>query len=133
MFGLNPYVLLALAAAFASTAAGSFWAGKEWEQGAQAQRDIAAMLKGGEQRRTDAKRIDTAATGHEADKREIRTEFVVITQEVERVVKEPFYRDAAAPACLDDDGLRQLTAAITGPRAAASQPARAVPGPRPAD
>lgn len=133
MFGLNPYVLLGAAIAAATIAASSFWAGKEWEQGAQAQRDVAAMLKVEKVRRTDAKRIDTAAAGHEGDKTRIRTEFITITKEVERVVQVPFYAAADAPACLDDGGLRQLTDAITGPRAAASEPARTVPRPRHAD
>jgi hypothetical protein len=80
-----------------------------------------------EARRIDAKVIDTAAVGHEADKREIRTEFITITEKVERIVREPFYA-ADGPACLDIGGLRELADAIA-PRAAASEPARAVPGP----
>ena len=124
---MNPYLLIAAGLALAATAAGGFWAGKEWEQGAQAQRDVAAMLKVQQVRRADVKRIDTAAAGHEADKREIRTEFITITETVERVVREPFYAPGA-PACLDDGGLRELAAAVTGARAAASQPARAVHG-----
>lgn len=51
MLGLNPWVLLGLAAAFATTAAGGFWAGKEWEQGQQAQREQEAQ----QARESDAK------------------------------------------------------------------------------
>lgn len=134
MFGFaNPWILLALAAGLAATGAGGFWAGKEWEQGAEAQRQVEAKEQADEKRRSDAKQIDTAAAGHEGDKTRIRTEFVTITQTVERIVREPFYAAPDAAACLDPAGLQALTDAIAGPRAAASQPARTVPQPRPPD
>jgi hypothetical protein len=69
-------------------------------------------------------RVDTASVGHEADRRRIQTEFVTVTEEVERVVEKTVYRDV----CLDDDGLRALRSAIHGPDPA-SEPARVVPGP----
>jgi hypothetical protein len=103
------------------------WKVQDWRHGyLDAQRQEQAR----EDRARREKTIDNAAAGHEADKREIRTEFITITQEVERVVQTPFY--AAGQQCLDDDGLRQLAAAV-GPAGAASQPARAVSGPRAAD
>lgn len=74
------------------------------------------------------KTIDTAAQSHEQDKTEIRTEFLTITEQVERIIREPFYVAADAPACLDADGLRQLATAIR-PGAPASEPASAVPRP----
>lgn len=74
------------------------------------------------------KTIDTAAEGHERDKTEIRTEFVTITEQVERIVREPFYVAADAPACLDDDGLRQLAQAIR-PSAPAGEPSGTLPRP----
>jgi hypothetical protein len=44
--------------------------------------------------------------GHEADKDKLRTEFLTITQTVEKIVEKPVYRDM----CLDDcDGLRALS------------------------
>jgi protein-disulfide isomerase-like protein with CxxC motif len=103
------------------------WQVQTWRHGyLESQRQEQAR----EDRARREKTIDVAAAGHEADKREIRTEFITITQEVERVVQTPFY--AAGQQCLDDDGMRQLAAAL-GPATAASQPARAVPGSRPAD
>lgn len=90
--------------------------------GMTAQRDLAAQQAGAKEqaRRTD--KIDAAATGHETDKAQIRTQFKTIIKEVDRVVQKPVYLNV----CLDDDGLRAARAAI-GPAPAASQPAPAVP------
>lgn len=100
------------------------WKVQDWRHGyLEAQR----LEQAREDRARREKTVDSAAAGHEADKRSIRTEFITITQEVERVVEAPFY--AAGQQCLDDDGLRQLRAAV-GAAAAAGEPARAVPGSR---
>jgi len=80
-----------------------------------------------EQARKNERTADKGAAGHEADKARIRTEFITITEEVERVVQKPVYRDV----CLDDDGLRILAGAITG-QPAAGQSAPAVPRSEPA-
>lgn len=99
-------------------------AGIRWEKGQQALREQ-------QQREDEAKayarrldRQDGAAQGHERDKERMRVQFVTITEEVERVVEKPIYRDV----CLDDDGLRILRRAIDGSEAA-SEPAPALPGP----
>jgi len=113
------YVAVALAAALAAGA--GTWKVQNWRYSAIEKERLEAAA---EKARIDAKRIDTAATGHEADKGAIRTEFVVITQEVERVVQTPFY--AAGQQCFDDDGLRQLRSAA-GIAQPASQPANPVP------
>lgn len=112
-------VQLAIALAIALAAG---WAGIEWEQGQQAQLEV--QRERIEQERIARIRVrhDKAAAGYEADKRQIRTVYVPITQEVERVVEKPFYSDL----CLDDDGLRSARRAIAG-TGAASEPARAVP------
>jgi hypothetical protein len=113
---------LVLAALLAGFAGG--WKVQDWRAGANERDRLEAVDR---QRRQDEKVVDVAATGHEKDKVQIRTEFIPITQEIERVVEKPVYRDV----CLDADGMRLLADAIQ-PRAAASQPARAVPGPAPA-
>ena len=98
--------------------------GVKFHAGITAQRDLATHEA---QAKATAKKLDRgdkAAVGHEADKSQIRTEFVTITQEVERVVEKPVYRNM----CFDDDGLRLLGNAIAG-RPAASQPAPALPEP----
>lgn len=116
---------LLIGAAVAGTGA---WKVQDWRFGAK---EADRMEQAAKEEGIRLQRIDTAAVGHEADKAEIRTEFITITETVERIVREPFYA-AGAPACLDPDGLRQLTDAIRGPNAA-SQPPAAVPRPRAAD
>ena len=97
----------------------------------QAWRWDAADLKRLEAQRSEANRqiraIDKASEGYEGDRAAIRTEFIEITKEVERVVQKPVYRNV----CLDDDGLRQLerAAAATG---YPGQPAGGVPTSSPA-
>jgi hypothetical protein len=115
---MMPY-LLVIALAIGAAAG---WSVNGWRHAALENERIAAAA---EKRRMDAKVIDRAAEGHEQDKVRIQTEFVTITQEVERVIEKPFY--VASEQCLDDDGLRELNAARR-PAAAASQPAPAVPG-----
>lgn len=87
-----------------------------------AQRDLAEQQTGIKEQARRVDKIDAAATGHEADKARIRTEYQTIIKEVDRVVQKISYRNI----CFDDDGLRAARAAI-GPAAAASQPAPALP------
>lgn len=114
----------------AVVAAGGFAGGAQWHAG----RDAVAARKADAAAQVDAsnkrKVIDSAATGHETDKEEIRVVYRTVTKEVQRVSKTPFY--AADQLCLDDAGLRALASAPSPARASASQPAPAVPaGARP--
>jgi hypothetical protein len=120
---------LLVAALIAGLLAGGVgtWKVQDWRHAAK---DKARMEAEAEARRINAKAVDTAAVGFEADKGRIRTRTRTITKEVERVTQGEFY--AAGQLCLNDDGLRQLRSAIA-PAAVASEPARAVPRPRPAD
>jgi hypothetical protein len=117
------YVYLAVLLAGLFAGGIGTWRVEEWRHDALAKAQMEAVA---EKAKFDRRSVDTAAEGHEKDKAQIRTEFKTITQEVERIVHEPFYVDGGM--CLDADGLRQLAAA-TGSAAAASQPARALPGP----
>jgi hypothetical protein len=110
------------AVALIAAAAASFgaWQVQSWRYGAREAERLEAQR---EATRFNTKAADTASASHEADRVEIRTEFVTITQEVERVVEKPVYRNV----CIDADGLRQLERAIGGPARAASEPAPAVP------
>lgn len=122
------YTYIATALVAGGAAALGAWQVQEWRYGAQEAERLEMVAK--EQiRRAD--RIDTAAVGHEADKREIQTKFITITETVERIVREPFYAPGG-PACLDPDGLRQLSDALSNPDPA-SKPAGAVPRPRATD
>lgn len=99
------------------------WTGVKFHAGLVAERDLKANEE--QQRASFLKREkqDYASVGHEKDKARIQTRYITITKEVERVVKDDFY----AGACLNDDGLRVLRAAVAGQ--APSEPANAVPGP----
>jgi hypothetical protein len=118
---VNVYIIV-IVAALAFTGG---WKVESWRWDASEKANLEAAI---EKRRMDEKNVDVAAAGHEADKTKLRTKYITITKEVERVAQTPFYA-ASAPACLDDDGLRQLRAAIAS-RPAASEPAGAVSGPR---
>lgn len=115
-------------------AVAGFAGGVKYHAGVIAQRDLVEQQQAARERGAQIQRIDRAAVGHEADKARMRTEFVTITQEVERVVERPFYRAPepagppgdAAGLCLDDDGLRQLRAA-TGQAPDRREPAPALP------
>lgn len=104
--------------------AGGMASGIKYHAGVTAQRYLKAHESAARATAQKLDRIDVAAVGHETDKAKIRTEFRTITQEVERVVEKPVYRNI----CFDDDGLR-LIAAATGRSEGASEPAPAVPGP----
>lgn len=110
--------IVALLIAFTSGAALAW----KLHVGLIAERDLKANEE--QQRASFLKREkqDYASVGHEKDKARIQTRYITITKEVERVVKDDFY----AGACLNDDGLRILRAAVAGQ--AASEPANAVPG-----
>lgn len=103
--------------------AGGGAAGIKYHAGVDAQRELLALEATAKETAKKLDRGDKAAAGHEADKVRIRTEFLTITEEVERVVEKPVYRDI----CFDDDGLRIIGAALS-PSPAASEPAPAVPG-----
>ena len=100
-----------------------FAAGNKYQHGVQAQRELAARQSADKIHARQLDRSDEAAGGFEADKTKIRTQFLTITKEVERVVEKPMYRDV----CFDDDGLRLIRTAID-PTIPAGQPAPAVPG-----
>jgi hypothetical protein len=116
---MNILLITGIGGAIAGALCG--WQVHSWKADAE---KLDALVAADMQRRVIVMTIDKAAEGFERDRVEIRTKFVTITQEVERVVEKPFYRDA----CFDDDGLRQLSAAI-GATPAASQPAGTVPRP----
>lgn len=121
---MSLYIYAAVAIGAAAAVAGGTWKVQDWRYGAK---ETARLEAEAEHRRMDAKRIDTAAAGHEGDKREIIVQWKTITKEVDRVVEKPVYRDM----CFDDDGMRVLREAIAP--TPASEPPGAVPGPSPTD
>ena len=114
------YSHLAAAALAAALACAGTWQVQDWRYGSREEDRLEGVR---ESTRMAAKVGDVAATKHEADKVSIRTEFITITEQVEKIIERPVYRDNV---CLDADGLRILTAA-TRPSPAASKPASPVP------
>lgn len=115
------YTHVAAALLGAAVAATGAWKVQTWRYTA---RDAERQELAAKEQAIRAQRGDTAAAGHEADKRQIEVEIREVIKEVERVVEKPVYREQ----CLDADGLRVLSDAIRG-ATPASQPASAVPRP----
>lgn len=112
-------LMIALAIAVAG-----FGAGVKWQIGIVAARDLRAVQEGARAAIRRTEQVDVAAEAHERTREVLRTEFVPITQEVERVVTKVEYRDRV---CFDDDGLRVARAAIDAANRAAGFPTPAVP------
>lgn len=86
-----------------------FGSGVKWHAGQDAIAENARQVNQRSIERMRRQNANTAAAAHESDKVEIRTEFVPIREEVERVVEKTVYRDM----CFDDDGLRVIQSAIS--------------------
>jgi len=116
MFG---YVVTALVAAF--LACSGTWKVQDWRY---ASKEAERLEAARESARMNARVADVASEKFEVAREKIRTEFLVVTSEVEKIVEKPIYRNV----CLDDDGLRALSAAL-GNKPARGEPAPALPGP----
>jgi len=99
------YIYLAAAAFIAFTSATAAWKVQSWRHDAQ---ELARVEDARELAKLQRQAANSASAGHEADKTRIETEFLTITQEVERVIEKPVYRNI----CLDPDGLRAHAAAV---------------------
>ena len=102
------------------------WKTRAWKAGADDAQRLQAQAVATAQ---TASAADSAAAGFEKTREVIRWRTRTITQEVDRVVDRPIYRDRE---CLDADGLHLVAAAAAGAAPAASQPAAAVPASGPA-
>jgi len=115
------YVYLAIAILTAALSGIGVWRINEWRH---ASNESERKEQEAENRKLMLRGIDKAAEGHEGDKAAIRTKYVTVTKEVDRVVTQKFYVDGGM--CFDPDGLRVIEAALK-PAAAASVPAPAMP------
>lgn len=104
--------------------AGGVGTGIKWHAGEIARRDLVAQQQQAKEVGIKLARGDKAAVAFEGDKARIRTEFLTITEKVDRVVQNPVYRDM----CFDAAGVQLVNTAINPAAAAASQPAPSVPG-----
>lgn len=93
---------------------GGFWAGDQWRSGIVAQDALEQKAVNDRAAARVARQGDQAAERHEVVKEVLRTEFVPITETIERVIREPSF----STACLNDDGLRVANAAIAAANAA---------------
>jgi hypothetical protein len=121
------YVYLAIALLSAALSGFGTWKVQNWRYAAIEKDRIEAAA---EKAKFDRRAVDVAAAGHEKDKAQIRTEFLVITEKVEHAIQSDFYA-AGQPACFDDSGLRALSDSL-GAAPAPSVPASAVPQSHPA-
>lgn len=99
--------------------------GIKWHAGVIAARDLKAVQEVARVQILRADKADQAADRYEKTKTKIETRYVEVEKEVVRVVNSVEYRDRA---CLDDAGLRVLSAAIASDNAP-GKPAPAVSSP----
>ena len=103
-------------------------AGVKWQVGIHASKELERIAATEREtlRRTD--KIDQASVKLEERRTETEIIYRTIKERVDHVVEKPIYRNT----CIDDDGLRELTAAVSAANPAASQPKGAVSAPKPA-
>lgn len=122
---MNPYLIIAALVGAIALAGGAYWKG--WSD--RAARAEVATSKVVEQSHQQAVSELTAANVPAAKLEQTNAQekivYRTITQQVDRIVDRPVYRDR----CIDDDGLRIARAAIAGAPTAAAEPDGAMPGP----
>lgn len=114
-------ILIQLAIA-AAVFLGGLATGIKWHAGQDALAAQELAQAEARDRHMRAEKIAVAAVGLEKAKETVRTQFVTIEKEVDRVVEKPIYLQS----CFDDDGLRVVNRAIGAGRDP-GQPAPAVP------
>lgn len=119
------WAYVAAGAAAVAIGFGSGWQVRDWKADADQLERLQAEQKDSFRR---AEIVDQAATAHEGTKAAAAARERIVIKEVERVVEKPVYRSV----CLDDDGLRLLSADIDA-RHAGGEPAAALPGSSEAD
>lgn len=116
---MNLYVIVAIILGSFAAGGATSWKVQNWRHDSMEKQRIEQESK---EQGIRAQRVGTAAEAHEADKEKLRTQFVTITQTVEKIIEKPVYRDM----CFDADGLRALGDAIqggtTGGESAAAMP-----------
>ncbi len=80
------------------------------------------------QRKAEADQSQTASTQVEVKSEKAKVIYRTITQSVDKIIDRPVYRNV----CLDDDGLRNANAALSGQIAATGEPDKPLPASKPA-
>jgi len=96
---INTYIIVA--AVSAAAAFGTAWKVQAWRFDSA---KLEAIEDSHEREKMRRQAANAGAQGHEADKTQIRTEFVTITERLESVVKVPVY----SQVCIDDAGQQLL-------------------------
>lgn len=102
---------IAAAVALGALSFGTGWTVKGWRVDAQR---LAAEREAVRERDARQSDMNREAARFESQRTALAGQARIITREVDRVIQTPFYAPAAAPECLDADGLRQLGAAVAG-------------------
>ena len=125
---LNPWVILGLLVALLGSAGSGYYKGHR-DATARCAIDKAAMVAESQARQAAERATADAASALLEDQHE-KTKIIyrTITRTVDKLVERPVYR----AVCLDDDGVREANAALTGTPATATQPDDALPGAHPA-
>lgn len=126
---MNPNLIIAALVLAIVLAGGGYWKG--WSDRAARCEALAAQAssQSGKQAIIELKAANEAGEMLETENVKERIVYRTITQQVDRIVERPVYRDGA---CLDADGLRIVNAATAGKAADPGQPDSPVPGPAPA-
>lgn len=78
-----------------------------------------------QQRKDEAEKMIAASIGLEAGNAKAKVVYRTITQIVDKIIDRPVYRNV----CLDDDGLSNANAALSGALTPASKPDKPLPKP----
>lgn len=97
---------LIAAAVSAIIAFGSAWQIQDWRFEAKEKERLEQMQ---EAKKMREKQISTASAAYEKKKEVTRVKYVTITQEVEKLVDRPIYKNV----CLDADGIKAINEGIT--------------------
>ena len=85
---------------------GSAWKIQDWRFDSKEKERLEQVQEAKQMRE---KQISAASVGYEKKKGVTRVKYVTITQEVEKIVDRPVYKNI----CLDDDGIKLINEGIT--------------------
>jgi len=95
-----------IAAALAGVLAfGSAWKIQDWRFGSKEKERLEQVQ---EAKRMREKQVVTASENYEKKKEVTRVKYVTITQEVEKIVDRPVYKNI----CIDEDGIKLINEGI---------------------
>jgi hypothetical protein len=119
---MNPYIIIAaLVGAIVLAAAGYFKGHHDGSLGVQMRWDKAVA----DQQAKEQAQANAASTKLESGNEKARVVYKTITQNVDKIVEKPVYRNI----CFDDGGMQLANQALTGSLAAPAQPDKPVSRP----